>query len=77
MQALTKTRRLLCLCAFFAIIGGSVFLALYPKKIHREELDMQRIVEADALEAAFEQYLLHQATRAQREKEQPEDEEVL
>lgn len=77
MPTLTKKRRLICLCALFTIIGGGIFLALYPKKIHREELDMQRVVEADALESAFEQYLLHQATRAQREKEQSEDEESL
>ena len=61
---------------FLTIIGGSVFLALYPNKIHREELDMQRIVEANALEAAFEQYLLHQATRAKMIKEQEEAEET-
>lgn len=49
-----------------------MFLVMYPKKVHRENLDMQRVVAADALEAAFEQYLLHQATRSKMAKEQGE-----
>lgn len=54
-----------------------MFLVMYPKKIHREELDMQRVVAADALETAFEQYLLHQATRAKTAEERAGNEETL
>ncbi len=72
MAAMDRRKRFICISAALTIIGGLVFLALFPTKLKREELDMQRIVEADALEAAFEQYLLHEARRAARETEQQE-----
>lgn len=71
MVEMSSRKRIICISAALTIIGGIVFLSLFPTKLKREELDMQRIVEADALEAAFEQYLLHEARRAKKKASEP------
>ena len=61
---LSSREQIVYLCAAASIVGGLVFLSLFPTKLQREELDMHRIVESQALENALEQFLLHKFHRA-------------